>query len=238
MNLVTLSVVHHRKNHLDVIMPELYNISTSLCMGNRSFCPPTEKIELLEFYNFITNVDEIKIIKYVYLNIGFTNYDHFFKHVVCLLLPLLFISWDGSDEIIGKAMHKRISHKSFYIVGASHGILPHVANIDNRSATVLICKCSLLCNNILIATHTRNSTAPSLLWYGLVNSAQQRTGSSTDPTGVLYKVHLKASRDMRGRARLGPVQTPTARKISKAQVPLWKKRKRIVSQVQIKWCNN
>jgi hypothetical protein len=39
-------------------------------------------------------------------------------------------------------------------VGASNGILPHIANIDNRSATVLICKCSLLCNNIPIATNT------------------------------------------------------------------------------------
>jgi hypothetical protein len=43
------------------------------------------------------------------------------------------------------------------------GVLPLVANIDNRSATVLICKCSLLSNNIPIGTHTRNSTAPSLL---------------------------------------------------------------------------
>jgi hypothetical protein len=56
-------------------------------------------------------------------------------------------------------------------VGSSHRILPHVANIDNRPATVLIYKCSLLYNNIRIATHTRNSTTPSLLWYGLVNSA-------------------------------------------------------------------
>jgi hypothetical protein len=31
--------------------------------------------------------------------------------------------------------------------------------------------------------------------------------------------------------RLGPVQTPTASKISKAQVPLRKKHKRIVSQL-------
>jgi hypothetical protein len=76
-------------------------------------------------------------------------------------------------------------------VGASHGILPHVAKICNRFATVLICKCSFLCNNIPIAMHTRNSTAPSLLWYGLVNSAQQRTAFSNDPTGVLYRVHLK-----------------------------------------------
>jgi hypothetical protein len=30
----------------------------------------------------------------------------------------------------------------------------------------------LLCNNIPIATHTRNSTVPSLLWYSLVNSEQ------------------------------------------------------------------
>jgi hypothetical protein len=64
------------------------------------------------------------------------------------------------------------------LVGAFHGILPQVANIDNRSATVLICKCPLLCNNIPIATHTRNSTALSLLWYGSVNSAQQRTAFS------------------------------------------------------------
>jgi hypothetical protein len=87
------------------------------------------------------------------------------------------------------------TNADFTRVGASHGILPHVANIDNRSATVLICKCSLLCNNIPIATHTRNSTAPSLLWYGLVNSAQQRTAFSNDPTGVLYWVRLKASRE-------------------------------------------
>jgi hypothetical protein len=33
----------------------------------------------------------------------------------------------------------------FQLVGASHGILPHVANIDNRSAAVLLCKSSLLC---------------------------------------------------------------------------------------------
>jgi hypothetical protein len=84
-------------------------------------------------------------------------------------------------------------------MGASHGILPHVANIDNRSATVLICKCSLLCNNIAIATHTGNSTAPSLLWYGLVTSAQQRTAFSNDPTGVLYWVRLKTWREIRGR---------------------------------------
>jgi hypothetical protein len=32
-----------------------------------------------------------------------------------------------------------------YDVGASHGIVPHVVNIDNRSATVLICKRPLLC---------------------------------------------------------------------------------------------
>jgi hypothetical protein len=70
-------------------------------------------------------------------------------------------------------------------VGASHGILPHVANIDNRSATVLVCKCSLLCNNIPIATHTRNSTAPSLLWCGLVNSAQQRTTFSKSRRGSI-----------------------------------------------------
>jgi hypothetical protein len=40
---------------------------------------------------------------------------------------------------------------------------PAVPNINKRSATVLICKGSLLCNNITIATHTCNSTAPSLL---------------------------------------------------------------------------
>jgi hypothetical protein len=62
-------------------------------------------------------------------------------------------------------------------VGPFHGILPHVANIDNRSATVLICKCSLLRNNIPIATHTRNSTAPSLLRYSLVNNASTTPGS-------------------------------------------------------------
>jgi hypothetical protein len=60
-------------------------------------------------------------------------------------------------------------------VGAFHGILPQVANIDDRFATVLICRCSLLCNNISIATHTHDSTAPSLLWYDFINSAQQRT---------------------------------------------------------------
>jgi hypothetical protein len=81
-------------------------------------------------------------------------------------------------------------------VEAFHGILPHVANIDNRSATVLIYKCSLLCNNISIATHTRNSTAPSLLWYGLVKSAQQRTAFSNDQTGVLYRVRLKTSTEI------------------------------------------
>jgi hypothetical protein len=48
-------------------------------------------------------------------------------------------------------------------VGTFHGILPQVANIDNRTATVLICKCLLLCNNIPIATHTCNSTAPFFL---------------------------------------------------------------------------
>jgi hypothetical protein len=77
--------------------------------------------------------------------------------------------------------------------GASHRILPHVENIDNRSTTVLICKCSLLCNNIPIATLTRNSTAPSLLWYGLVNRTQQRTAFSNDPTGVLHRIHLRTS---------------------------------------------
>jgi hypothetical protein len=79
--------------------------------------------------------------------------------------------------------------------GTSHGILSHVANIDNRSATGLIYKCSLLCNNIPIATHTRNSTVPSLLWYDLVNSAQQRTAFFNDPTGILYRVRLKTSRE-------------------------------------------
>jgi hypothetical protein len=81
-------------------------------------------------------------------------------------------------------------------VGAFLGILPHVTNIDNRSAKELICKWSLLCKNIFIATHTRNSTAPSLLWYGLVNSAQQRKAFSNDPTGVLYWVRLKASTEL------------------------------------------
>jgi hypothetical protein len=75
-----------------------------------------------------------------------------------------------------------------FVVYLPCGILPHVANSDNRSATVLVCKCSLLCNKIPIATHTRNSTAPSLLWYGLVKSAQQRTAFSNDPTGVPYWV--------------------------------------------------
>jgi hypothetical protein len=77
---------------------------------------------------------------------------------------------------------------SLEVVGACHEILPHVVNIDNRSATILICKCSLLCNNIPIATHKRNSTAPSLLWYGLINS--------TYSTGVLYWVRLKTSTEL------------------------------------------
>jgi hypothetical protein len=87
-------------------------------------------------------------------------------------------------------------HYIHYPCGSLPWNPPHVANIDNLSATVLIFKCSLLCNNIPIATHTRNSTAPSLLWYGLVNSAQQRTAFSNDPTGVLYSVHLKTSREI------------------------------------------
>jgi hypothetical protein len=81
-------------------------------------------------------------------------------------------------------------------VGTSHGILPHVANNDNRSARVLICKCSLLCHNIPTATHTRNSTAPSLLCYGLVISVQQRSAFSNDTTGFLYRVHVKTSREI------------------------------------------
>jgi hypothetical protein len=40
---------------------------------------------------------------------------------------------------------------------------PTCCELDNRSATLLICKCSLLCNNIPIATRTRYSTAPSAL---------------------------------------------------------------------------
>jgi hypothetical protein len=99
-------------------------------------------------------------------------------------------------------------------VGAFHGILPHVTNIDNRPSTTLIRKCSLLYNNIPIATHTRNSTAPSLLWYGLVNSAQQRMASSIDPIGVLYWVRLKTSTELyvdQLARQLGPVQTVSSR---------------------------
>jgi hypothetical protein len=33
-------------------------------------------------------------------------------------------------------------------VGAFRGTLPHIASIDNRSATVLTCKCSFLCYTV------------------------------------------------------------------------------------------
>jgi hypothetical protein len=58
-----------------------------------------------------------------------------------------------------------VSEERVTSVRAFYGILPHAANIDNRSATVLFCKCPLLCNNIPTETHTRNSTAPSFLLY-------------------------------------------------------------------------
>jgi hypothetical protein len=112
---------------------------------------------------------------------------------VCLsfLLPILVSMSSVPVFFLTVTAHILMLNASIPDVGAFHGILPHVANIDNRSAMVLICKCSLLCNNIPIATHTRNSTAPSLLWYGLVSSTQQRTAFSNDPTEVLYWVCLK-----------------------------------------------
>jgi hypothetical protein len=84
-------------------------------------------------------------------------------------------------------------HSHFFSIFSSGMVHLKVTTVSFKGcdATVLICMCSLLCNNIPIAAHTRNSTVPSLLWYGLVNSAQQRTAFSNDLTRVLYRVRLK-----------------------------------------------
>jgi hypothetical protein len=66
------------------------------------------------------------------------------------------------DAATLEAMQSALNVQS--TVGAFHGILPHTANIDNRSATVLICKCPLLCNSIPIATTERYCCVYALLW--------------------------------------------------------------------------
>jgi hypothetical protein len=55
---------------------------------------------------------------------------------------------DGREFVLlSKCPHEATA----VFVGAFHGIPPHVANIDNRFTTILICKFPLLCNNIPIA---------------------------------------------------------------------------------------
>jgi hypothetical protein len=186
--MVTCSMVHHW--HLCGHHENFYATDKSVF----SSLPPYHML----LQAFIMSLNEICVAKPKTLS----------SHIV---LELIFStnSWQSlttmpkTRKLILKWCHKhyelltpKYPAGNYVTVGAFHGILPHVANVDNQSATVLIYECSLLCNNIPIATHTRNSTAPSLLWYGLVNSAQQRTAFSNDPTGVLYWVHLKTSTDI------------------------------------------
>jgi hypothetical protein len=139
--------------------------------GLKKYTRETKNVAQLLTDSLFATVEHFFWIPYIYytLNMKATRS----SEMSVLQYPYFLTS--HKTTFLNRMQVKKFTYK-FTFVGAFHGILPHVVNIDDRSATVLLCKCSLLCNSIPIATHTRNSTVPSLLWYGLVKQHATENG--------------------------------------------------------------